>query len=306
MGLPCGVQQQQEDQQRQMREQQTQQQQQQGEQEWQESVQRSQAQQQAAVAQGQQTLRIWQSRPPLPPNHNPLLGRWNSLGAAFPRNNLAAALGPELAALTSSMLGGITSGLCDSMLGRGAIEFRPTTLVALGRDGSARLVHRVAYRGGGSRVVVLPQDATSFTHMIIDFNSADHATVAGAGCVVVRSGSAAEKAAAPTAAGVNPNAATPAARVNLGAATPTASTLNYRSAYLCNREHIVVDHCRHDSDTPQFPPTKPENDYCQVYYPDRPKQGGFEAMGTVLRGDLIKTLGACGAFDATNTAAGGN
>ena len=59
--------------------------------------------------------------------------------------------------MASSMLGGITGGLCDSMLGRGAIEFRPTTLVALGRDGSARVLYHVAYRGGGSRVVVLPR-----------------------------------------------------------------------------------------------------------------------------------------------------
>lgn len=73
-------------------------------------------------------------------------------------------------------------------------------------------------------------------------------------------------------------------------------TLRYNYIYSCNKERIVVDHCRKDSDQPGFAPTKPENDYCQVYYPDRPKSGGFDAMGVVLRGDLIKTLQACGAM----------
>jgi hypothetical protein len=45
-----------------------------------------------------------------------------------------------------------------------------------------------------------------------------------------------------------------------------------------------------------MPRTLPQDDFCQVYYPDRPKRGGFEAMGVVLRGDIMKTLAACGAF----------
>jgi hypothetical protein len=48
-----------------------------------------------------------------------------------------------------------------------------------------------------------------------------------------------------------------------------------------------------------MPPTTPDDDYCQLYYPDRPKTGGFTAMGTALRSDLIKSLQACGAFGAT-------
>jgi tetratricopeptide (TPR) repeat protein len=73
-------------------------------------------------------------------------------------------------------------------------------------------------------------------------------------------------------------------------------TLRYNYEYSCNKERIVVGHCRHDSDMAGYALTKPEDDYCQVYYPDRPKTGGFEAMGTVLRGDVIKTLSACGAL----------
>jgi hypothetical protein len=58
----------------------------------------------------------------------------------------------------------------------------------------------------------------------------------------------------------------------------------------------MVTHCRKDSDMAGVPPTQPADDYCQVYYPDRPKRNGFTAMATELRGDLIKKLQACGAF----------
>ena len=33
----------------------------------------------------------------------------------------------------------------------------------------------------------------------------------------------------------------------------------------------LVTRCRKDSDQPGFPPTQPNQDYCQVYYPDRPQ-----------------------------------
>src|SRR5258708_15922600 len=82
----------------------------------------------------------------------------------------------------------------------------------------------------------------------------------------------------------------------LSAFSQVSQELRYNFEYSCNKERIVIDHCRHDSDMPGVAPTRPENDYCQVYYPDRPKTGGCEAMGTVLRGDVIKTLSAFGAF----------
>ena len=222
MGLPCGVQQQQEQQQqRQMREQQ----QQQSDQEWQGTVQRQQAQQQANVAQGQQVLRTWQNRPPLAPEHNPLLGRWNSLGSAAATqqngHKMAGTVGPEMAQMVASMLGGMTAGLCDSMLGQGLIEFGPTSVAAIGKDGSARVLYHLSYRGGGSRVVVLPKDAATFTHMIIDFDRPDHGTVAGVGCVIARPGSAAEKTRAHSSAGAGAGAvaAAPALAANRASGT---------------------------------------------------------------------------------------
>ncbi|HKA40868.1 MAG TPA: surface-adhesin E family protein [Burkholderiales bacterium] len=161
--------------------------QQQRDQQWQESGQQSQARQNAAQAQGREVLQTWQKRPPLAPERNPLLGRWNSQGSGAP--DRAPANG-DMAALASALVGGLTSGMCDSMLGRGLIEFRPDALVAIGPGGREQLKYHAEYRGGGSRVVVLPKDAASFTHMIIDFNGPDRAKVAAVGCSLARAGGA--------------------------------------------------------------------------------------------------------------------
>ena len=76
------------------------------------------------AAQGEAVRRTWQQRPPLAADKNPLLGRWESLGSGQ-RKGGAAGLSPEMAQLANALIGSITSGMCDSMLGRGTIEFRP-------------------------------------------------------------------------------------------------------------------------------------------------------------------------------------
>lgn len=92
----------------------------------------------------------------------------------------------------------------------------------------------------------------------------------------------------------------------VGAAARAEPTLQYNHDYVCERGlRIVVGHCRHDSDMPGVAPTAPQDDYCQVYYPDRPRTGGIEAMEVVLRGDLIESLQACGAIGAAATSPGG-
>lgn len=162
-------------------------QQQQQDQQYQQSVQQSQAQQNAAAAQGREVLQTWQKRPPLAPERNPLLGRWNSQGSGAPKG---APANGDMAALAAALVGNMTSGMCDSMLGRGLIEFRPNALVAIGAGGREQVKYHVEYRGGDSRVVVLPKDAVGFTHMIIDFNGPDRATVAAVGCSLARAGGA--------------------------------------------------------------------------------------------------------------------
>ena len=175
--------------------------QQQQDQLYQDAQQQAQRNAAAATAQGQAVLRTWQSRPPLAADKNPLLGRWTSQIASpanakklTAANPMASLLGPEFAKMASSLVGGMTAGLCDSMLGSGLVEFRPNAVVAIGRDGRERTMYRAEYRGSGSRVAVLPQAGQSFTHMIVDLDSRDHATVAGVGCVLTRGGSSADAA----------------------------------------------------------------------------------------------------------------
>jgi hypothetical protein len=179
-------------------------QQQQSDQQWNDTLRQQQGRAAADTAQGQAVLRTWQQRPPLAPEKNPLLGRWESLGVG--QRAAAPGVSPEMAKLAASLLGGVTGGLCDSMLGRGQIEFRPSGVVAIGGDGRERPMYRAEYRGGGSRVVVLPQGGTTFTHMIVDFDNPNHATVAAVGCVLARAGGAATAAANTTLAADAPAA----------------------------------------------------------------------------------------------------
>jgi hypothetical protein len=154
-------------------------------QQWNQSVRQSQARAAADQAEAQQVYETWKRRPPLEPARNPLLGRWNSLGNGGKQGG-----GNDMMALAQALVGGITAGLCDQMLGRGPIEFRPDAVVAIGANGREQVRYHADYRGGGSRVVVLPRDAGSFTHMIIDFSAPDRATVAAVGCRLSRSGDA--------------------------------------------------------------------------------------------------------------------
>lgn len=73
--------------------------------------------------------------------------------------------------------------------------------------------------------------------------------------------------------------------------------LHYKVYYQCGGERVQVDHCRHDDDGPGYQPTPPQKDYCLVYYPDRPKNGGFMVQTTELRSDIINKLRACGTLN---------
>jgi hypothetical protein len=167
--------------------------QQQADQQYNDTLRQQQSRAAGDMAQAEAVRRTWQQRPPLAPEKNPLLGRWESLGSGQ-RKGGAPGVSPEMAQLANQLIGGLTGGLCDSMLGRGTIEFRAAGLVAIGGDGRERPMYRAEYRGGGSRVVVLPQGGTTFTHMIIDFDGPDRATVAAVGCGLERAGRGAARA----------------------------------------------------------------------------------------------------------------
>ena len=182
--------------------------QQQADQQWNDTLRQQQSRANADMAQAEAVRRTWQQRPALAAEKNPLLGRWESLGSGQ-RKGAAPGLSPEMANLANALIGGLTGGLCDSMLGRGTIEFRPAGLVGIGRDGREQPMYRAEYRGGGSRVVVLPQGGTTFTHMIIDFADPDHATVATVGCGLARAGGSAAKGAVANTAAVAADAGAP-------------------------------------------------------------------------------------------------
>jgi len=80
-----------------------------------------------------------------------------------------------------------------------------------------------------------------------------------------------------------------------------SQSLRYNYAYTCNKERVIVGRCRRDSDQPGFPPTKDENNYCQVIYPDRPRPGGIQIETVELRTEIINKLSACGAFGPPRT-----
>jgi hypothetical protein len=187
---PGALRQEAEQQRAQERAQQQQSSQQQADQNWNDTLRQNRSRAAADSAQGEAVRRTWQQRPPLAADHNPLLGRWQSLGSGSGQRPAATGLPPELARMASELIGGMTSGLCDSMLGRGTVEFRPSGPVAIRSDGREQPMYRAEYRGGGSRVVVLPQGGTTFTHMIIDFDGPDRATVAAVGCGLRRVGGA--------------------------------------------------------------------------------------------------------------------
>src|SRR5205814_8418273 len=72
-----------------------------------------------------------------------------------------------------------------------------------------------------------------------------------------------------------------------------AVSLEYNVNYSCGGERMMITRCRKYSDQPGFAPTPPDQDYCQVYYPDRPKRGGFDASAVELRGEAMKKLHTC-------------
>ena len=73
-------------------------------------------------------------------------------------------------------------------------------------------------------------------------------------------------------------------------------SLRYKYQYICNNEHIVIDHCRNDPGGAGFFPVPENENYCLVYYPDRPRTGGFTVQKAELRSDIVKNLTACGAL----------
>jgi hypothetical protein len=149
--------------------------QQQADQQWNDTLRQQQSRANADMAQAAAVRRSWEQRPALAPDRNPLLGRWESLGAGQQR--AAAGVLRRSPRWRPGSSGGIPSGLSDSMLGW------HDRVPSLEPSRSAATVmtpmYRTEYRGGDSRGIAA-QGGTPSRNMIT--MGSDRATVATVGC----------------------------------------------------------------------------------------------------------------------------
>ena len=127
--------------------------------------------------------RNWQKQPALPPERNPLLGKWTRPASTRPNPNDPFA---QLQALAQG-------GLCEALFGGGVFEFLPDRLVGKDEHTREQELDRVEYRGDGKHVVVLPK--TTVKLMEFDFDGPDRIHWASQNCTLVRAGSGSSAAA---------------------------------------------------------------------------------------------------------------
>jgi len=118
----------------------------------------------------------WEKRPPLPPERNPLLGRWTRPASAASKSS------DPFAGLQALAKG----GMCEVLFGGGVFEFRPDRLVGMDANarGAEQELDRVEYRGDSKHVVVIPK--TTLKLMDFDVESSDRINWASQKCVLVR------------------------------------------------------------------------------------------------------------------------
>jgi hypothetical protein len=134
------------------------------------------------------------SKPLLPPDKNPLLGRWRQT-AGKPVN--LGLLGQMPGA--SQMVNGAFGGGCQSIFGKGMVAFAPSTYNWVAPDGHEEVLNHVEYRSDGPNVIVIPSDPQPLP-LIFGFPNHDHAVVALLGCTMQRVAPGAEQAQASPAA----------------------------------------------------------------------------------------------------------
>jgi hypothetical protein len=139
---------------------------------------------------------MWEKRPALPPDRNPLLGKWKRPPSTRPNPS------DPFAAIQAMAKG----GLCEVLFGGGVFEFRPDRLVGMDERTAPQELDRVEYRGDARRVVVLPR--TTLKLIEFDVEGPDRINWASQKCVLVRVGAASSSASAatPASAGSAPNA----------------------------------------------------------------------------------------------------
>ena len=151
---------------------------------------------------------MWEKRPALAADLNPLLGKW--MRPASTRPNPSDPFG----AITAMAKG----GLCEVLFGGGGVfEFRPDRLMGMDDRTPPMELDRVEYRGDAKHVVVIPK--TTLKLIEFDVEGPDRINWASQKCVLVRAGAASTSAsthapaAASTAAAAAPSGAAAAGGV---------------------------------------------------------------------------------------------
>jgi hypothetical protein len=149
---------------------------------------------------------MWEKRPALPTDRNPLLGKWARPASTRPNPN------DPFGAVTAMAKG----GLCEVLFGGGVFEFRLDRLMGMDDRTPPQELDRVEYRGDAKRVVVLPKKSLKLIEF--DFEGPDRINWASQKCVLVRVGAASSSAStgAPAAAASATAAAAPSGAAAAG------------------------------------------------------------------------------------------
>jgi hypothetical protein len=118
------------------------------------------------------------SRPLLPPDRNPLIGRWQQMPTKPVEMGWLRAL-PGASIVDAALAGG-----CESIFGRAGIAFTPTQLNWVAEDGHEEILNHVEYRSNGADIIVLASDGD--LPLIFGLTDNDHAVAAFLGCQMRR------------------------------------------------------------------------------------------------------------------------
>ena len=127
---------------------------------------------------------MWEKRPALPPDRNPLLGKWTR--PASTRTNSSDPF--------AALFGNGQRRPVRSPLRRWRLRVPSGPVGRHGRAHAQQELDRVEYRGDAKRVVVLPK--TTFKLIEFDFEGPDRINWASQKCVLVRVGAASSSASA--------------------------------------------------------------------------------------------------------------
>lgn len=173
---------------------------------------------------------MWEKRPALPADRNPLLGKWMRPASTRPNPN------DPFGAVTALAKG----GLCEVLFGGGVFEFRPDRLMGLDERTPPQELDRVEYRGDAKHVVVLPK--ASLKLIEFDFEGPDRINWASQKCVLVRVGAAASSAStrAPAAASTAAAAAPSGASAAGGTLAISVGALSADKSSVAGRKFLVL------------------------------------------------------------------